>query len=105
MANENTSNYMSEEGALWTVDGTLTIGSAGTFKKGSTTLPLTTAANIAAISLTYTTGTSVTPNGAVTIADAAVPTVAELLEFCVELNAKVNALRLAGEGFGIAATA
>jgi hypothetical protein len=44
------------------------------------------------LTVTATTGTLPTPNGSVTIADAATPTVVELQEFCVELNAKINAL-------------
>lgn len=47
------------------------------------------------MTVTATTGTLPTPNNAVTIANAATPTVAELLEFCVELNAKVVAMNAA----------
>lgn len=61
------------------------------------------AANIADLTITATTGTLPTPNGAVTIADAASPTVAELQEAVVELNAKVSAIIAALEGAGIAA--
>lgn len=50
---------------------------------------------LTALTVTATTGTLPTANGSVTIANAATPTVAELLEFCVELNAKVNAMRSA----------
>ena len=45
-----------------------------------------------AVSVTASSGALPTANGAVTIADAATPTVDELLEFCVELNAKLAAL-------------
>ena len=45
-----------------------------------------------AVTITATTGTLPTANGAVTIADAATPTVAELQEAIVELNAKVAAI-------------
>ena len=45
---------------------------------------------ISAITITPTTGTLPTPNGAVTIADAAAPTNAELLELCIELKAKID---------------
>jgi hypothetical protein len=46
-----------------------------------------------AVTVTYTTGDpSITPNGAVTVADGATPTVDELLELFVELNAKVAAI-------------
>lgn len=44
---------------------------------------------------TATSGTLPTANGSVTIADASTPTVAELLEFCVELQAKVAAITAA----------
>ena len=47
---------------------------------------------IANITTVATTGTLPTANGSVTIADAATPTVAELLEYCVELEAKLEAL-------------
>jgi len=63
------------------------------------------ATNIADIAVTWSTGNpSITPNSAVTIADGATPTVAELQEFCVELNAKVSAILAALEGAGIAAS-
>lgn len=55
-------------------------------------------AALSALTVTATTGTLPTANGSVTIANAATPTVAELLEFCVELNAKVNAMRAALQG-------
>lgn len=48
---------------------------------------------VAPVSVTYTTGSGPTANGSVTIANAATPTVTELLEFCVELNAKITALQ------------
>ena len=44
------------------------------------------------LTVTATAGTLPTPNGAVTIANAATPTVAELLELCMELKAKLDAL-------------
>lgn len=51
------------------------------------------------VTVTYTTGNpSITPDGEVTIADGATPTVAELLEFCVELNAKIDAILEAFQG-------
>jgi alanine dehydrogenase len=58
---------------------------------------------IAAITVTPTAGSLPTANGAVTIANTATPTVVELLEFCVELNAKVDALRAALTGAGVSA--
>lgn len=48
-----------------------------------------------ALTITATTGTLPTADGSITVADAATPTVAELLEAIVELNAKVEALRTA----------
>lgn len=42
--------------------------------------------------VTATTGTLPTADGATTIANAASPTVAELLEFCVENRAKIAAI-------------
>ena len=52
-------------------------------------------AAVTALTVTATTGTLPTPDGSVTIANAATPTVLELQEFCVEINAKLNALRAA----------
>lgn len=52
----------------------------------------TAVAALAANTVTATTGTLPTPNGATTIANAATPTVAELLEFCVENRAKIAAI-------------
>jgi hypothetical protein len=43
------------------------------------------------ITTTATAGTLPTPDGTVTIADADAPTVGELLEYCVELEAKLEA--------------
>jgi len=48
-----------------------------------------------ALTITATTGTLPTADGSITVADAATPTVVELLEAIVELNAKVEALRTA----------
>ena len=47
---------------------------------------------ITPVTATATTGTLPTANGSVTIANAATPTVVELLEFCMELKAKQDAL-------------
>ena len=52
----------------------------------------TQVAALAANTVTATTGTLPTPNGATTIANAASPTVAELLEFCMENRAKIAAI-------------
>lgn len=59
---------------------------------------------VADLTTTATSGVLPTPNGAVTIADAAAPTVAELLEYCVELEAKVEALALRLRNLGLIAT-
>lgn len=48
---------------------------------------------VAPVTVTYTSGSGPATNGAVTIANSATPTVTELLEFCVELNAKIAALQ------------
>lgn len=47
---------------------------------------------VADITVTVTSGSEPTPNGALTIADSTTPTVVELLEYCRELRAKVEAL-------------
>lgn len=45
------------------------------------------------IAVTWTTANpNITPDGAITIANGGTPTVAELQQFCVELNAKIAAL-------------
>lgn len=52
----------------------------------------TQVAALTAMTVTATTGTLPTPGGSTTIANAATPTVAELLDFCVELKAKLDAV-------------
>lgn len=59
--------------------------------------------DIADMTITYTTGSGPTANGAITIANAATPTVAELLEFCVELNTKLNLVLDALDAYGMTA--
>lgn len=44
------------------------------------------------VTVTYTSGSAPTVSGAVTIADATTPTVVELLDYIVELQAKVTAI-------------
>lgn len=61
------------------------------------------AAAIAALTISATTGTLPTPNGSVTVANAATPTVSELLEAVMELNAKLDAIRAALTGAGVSA--
>jgi len=45
--------------------------------------------------MTYTSGSAPAVSGAVTIADSTTPTVTELLDYIVELNAKVDAITAA----------
>ena len=52
----------------------------------------TEVAALAAMTVTATTGSLPTPGGSTTIANTATPTVTELLDFCVELKAKVDAI-------------
>ncbi len=58
-------------------------------------------AAITDITTTATSGSLPTPDGSVTIANAATPTVVELLEYCVELEAKLEAAlaRMRAVGF------
>lgn len=68
------------------------IGTATTQKIGFwNATPVAQPAAIANLTTTATTGTLPTANGTVTIADATTPTVVELLEYCVELEAKLEA--------------
>jgi hypothetical protein len=53
------------------------------------------AALTAGPTMTYTSGSAPAVSGAVTIADSATPTVTELLDYIVELNAKVTAITAA----------
>lgn len=53
------------------------------------------AALTAGPTVTYTSGSAPAVSGALTIANSATPTVAELLDYIVELNAKVTALTAA----------
>lgn len=56
---------------------------------------------VADIVVTYTAGSAPAASGALTIANSATPTVAELLDFCEELNAKVKALSDILEAHGL----
>ena len=68
--------------------------------------PVEQQAVAAPVTITYTTGNpSITANGAVTVANGATPTVAELLELCVELNTKIGALQTQLQNLGLQATA
>jgi hypothetical protein len=68
------------------------IGTATTQKLGFyNATPVVQPAAVADITTTATAGTLPTPDGSVTVADADAPTNAELLEYCVELEAKLEA--------------
>ena len=66
--------------------------------------PATQPAAIANIATTATSGSLPTADGTVTIADAAAPTVTELLEYCVELEAKLEAALAALRTIGVIAS-
>lgn len=77
--------------AVGTTTGTK-IGTATTQKLGFyNAAPVVQPAAVADITTTATSGSLPTPDGSVTIADATTPTVTELLEYCVELEAKLEA--------------
>ena len=77
--------------ALGTTTGTK-IGTATTQKLGFyNATPVVQPTAVADITTTATSGSLPTPDGTVTIADATTPTVTELLEYCVELEAKLEA--------------
>jgi hypothetical protein len=78
------------------------VGTAG-YKVSGTKVVGAQAAAITAITITATTGSLPTPNGATTISNTATPTVVELLDLCVELNAKINALNLVLRNHGLTA--
>lgn len=59
---------------------------------------------VAPLTVTAASGSLPTANGSVTIADATTPTVQELQEFCVELNARLNALRASLQAAGVLAS-
>lgn len=61
-------------------------------------------AHVADLSATATTGTLPTADGTMTIANAASPTNAELLEYCRELESKVNALLAFASAHGLMAS-
>jgi hypothetical protein len=68
------------------------IGTATTQKLGFyNATPVVQPTAVADITTTATAGSLPTPDGSVTIADATTPTVTELLEYCVELEAKLEA--------------
>lgn len=87
-------------------------GNGDTFQTGNIYIGVTKVigaqgAAVPDLTTTATAGTLPTANGTITIANAAAPTVVELLEYCVELEAKVETLlaRLrASTGHGLIAT-
>lgn len=69
------------------------------------TTPVAQQSHIAKVGITYSLNDpSITTNGAITIADGSAATVAELLEFCEELNDKIEDLTQVLENFGFKAT-
>jgi hypothetical protein len=81
------------------------IGTATTQKLGFyNATPVVQPAAVADITTTATAGSLPTPDGSVTIADATTPTVTELLEYCVELEAKLESALAALRTLGLIAT-
>lgn len=81
------------------------IGTATTQKIGFyNATPVVQGAAVADITVTATTGTLPTANGSITIADAASPTNAELLEYCRELEATLESLLARIRTTGLIAT-
>ena len=81
------------------------IGTATTQKIGFyNATPVVQPAAVANLTVTATTGSLPTADGSVTIADAAAPTVDELLEYCVELEAKLEAALAHLRTLGLIAT-
>jgi len=90
--------------AVNTTTGTK-IGTATTQKLGFyNATPVVQPAAIPDLTVTATTGTLPTANGSVTIADAAAPTVVELLEYCTELEAKLELALARLRSLGLIAT-
>lgn len=90
--------------AVGTTTGTK-IGTATTQKLGFyNATPVVQPTAVADITTTATTGTLPTADGSVTIADAAAPTVIELLEYCVELEAKLETALSRLRSLGLIAT-
>jgi hypothetical protein len=68
------------------------------------TAPAAQPAAIADLTVTATSGTLPTSDGSLTIADAAAPTNAELLEYCGEIEAKLESALAALRALGVIAT-
>jgi len=86
----NTSGINLASGKTLSVAGTQVVGAQG--------------AAVSDLTTTATAGTLPTADGAVTIANAASPTVTELLEYCVELEAKLETLLARVRAHGLIAT-
>lgn len=72
---------------------------------GAITIDGSQASAIADMITTYSSNDpSITPDGTITVADGGTPTVDELLEFCEELSAKLDAVLAALRGAGIIAS-
>ena len=71
---------------------------------GTITFAIASTTAIADITTTATTGTLPTADGSVTIADAASPTNAELLEYCRELESKLESALAAMRTVGVIST-
>lgn len=81
-----------------TADRTITLPNAS-----GTVLVNPSAAVVAPLTTTATTGSLPTADGTVTISDASTPTVTELLEYCVELETKLEAVLTKLTALGITA--
>lgn len=102
MSEYNALVYMEQGGSKLVVEdgGEIEVKSGGLLTAAGSQ-----ASAIADMTITYTSNDpSITPNGAITVADGSTPTVAELLEFCEELNAKVDSILAALRGAGIIAS-
>ena len=81
------------------------IGTGATQKLGFYgATPVVRQSHIANITTTASSGSLPTANGTVTIADATTPTVTELLEYCVELETKVEGILTALRNLGLLAS-
>lgn len=94
-------NYSNNEVSLL---GNLALASGKVYKVNGTQVVGGQGAAVANLTVIATTGSLPTPNGSVTIADAASPTPAELLKYCVELEATVETLLSRLRAHGLIAT-
>ncbi len=97
----NTLNYTEQGGAVTVIGGELRMAAGGKISAAGTQ-----ATHLADVAITWTSNApSFTADDAVTISNGTVPTVAELLQLSLELNAKISAILNALEGAGIVAAA